>query len=93
MLIYLIRHDQSAFNAVHDPNKPDPMIFDSPITELGETQAKQARIEIEKLDIKRILSSIHFFIQIGFIRETSRMDGIGTLGCRGRGYCFSNSGI
>ena len=28
--IYLIRHAQSAFNAVHDdPNKPDPMIFDA----------------------------------------------------------------
>ena len=38
MTIYLIRHAQSAFNAVHDPNKPDPMIFDAPITELGETR-------------------------------------------------------
>ena len=57
MSIYLIRHAQSAFNAVHDPNKPDPMIFDAPITELGETQAKQARIEVEKLDIKHLIVS------------------------------------
>jgi len=57
MSIYLIRHAQSAFNAVHDPTKPDPMIFDAPITELGETQAKQARIEVEKLDIKYLIVS------------------------------------
>ena len=57
MSIYLIRHAQSAFNAIHDPNKPDPMIFDAPITELGETQAKQARIEVEKLDIKPLIAS------------------------------------
>ena len=55
MSIYLIRHAQSAFNAVYGPNKPDPMIFDAPITELGETQAKQARIEVEKLDIKQLI--------------------------------------
>ena len=57
MSIYLIRHAQSAFNAVHDPNKPDPMIFDAPITEVGEAQAKQARIEVEKLDIKHLIVS------------------------------------
>ena len=57
MSIYLIRHAQSAFNAVHDPNKPDPMIFDAPITEVGEAQAKQVRIEVEKLDIKHLIVS------------------------------------
>ena len=57
MSIYLIRHAQSAFNAVYGPNKPDPMIFDAPITELGETQAKQARREFEKLDIKNVIVS------------------------------------
>ena len=57
MSIYLIRHAQSAFNAVYGPNKPDPMIFDAPITELGETQAKQARREVEKLDIKNVIVS------------------------------------
>ena len=58
MTIYLIRHAQSAFNAVHDdPNKPDPMIFDAPITELGETQARQARNEVEKLDINNLIVS------------------------------------
>ena len=55
--IYLIRHAQSAFNAVYDVNKPDPMIFDAPITELGETQARQARNEVEKLDINNLIVS------------------------------------
>ena len=55
--IYLIRHAQSAFNAVYDVNKPDPMILDAPITELGETQARQARNEIEKLDINNLIVS------------------------------------
>ena len=57
MSIYLIRHAQSAFNAVYGPNKPDPMIFDAPITELGETQAEQACKEVEKLDIKNVIVS------------------------------------
>ena len=54
MTIYFIRHAQSAFNAVHDPNKPDPMIFDAPITALGETQAQQARDEVKQLDLKSV---------------------------------------
>ena len=57
MSIYLIRHAQSAFNAVYGPNKPDPMIFDAPITELGETQAEQACKEVEKLGIKNVIVS------------------------------------
>ena len=58
MSIYPIRHAQSAFNAVHDPNKPEnPMIIDVPITEPGETQAKQARKEVEKLDLKDVIVS------------------------------------
>ena len=57
MSIYLIRHAQSAFNAVYGPNKPDPMIFDAPITELGETQAKQVRREVAQLDIKHVIVS------------------------------------
>jgi broad specificity phosphatase PhoE len=55
--IYLIRHAQSAFNAVYDPKKPDPMIFDAPITTLGETQAQQARNEIQKLDLVNVIVS------------------------------------
>jgi broad specificity phosphatase PhoE len=57
MTIYLIRHAQSAFNAVYDSNKPDPMIFDAPITALGETQAQQARSEINQLDLKNVIVS------------------------------------
>ena len=55
--VYLIRHAQSAFNAVYDPNKPDPMIFDAPITALGETQAQQARGEVKLLDIVNVIVS------------------------------------
>ena len=57
MTIYLIRHAQSAFNAVYDPNKPDPMIFDAPITALGETQAQQARSEVKQLDLTNVIVS------------------------------------
>ena len=57
MTIYFIRHAQSAFNAVYDPNKPDPMIFDAPITALGETQAQQARDEVKQLDLKNVIVS------------------------------------
>ena len=57
MTVYLIRHAQSAFNAVHDPNKPDPMIFDAPITALGKTQAQQARSEIKQLDLINVIVS------------------------------------
>jgi broad specificity phosphatase PhoE len=57
MTIYLIRHAQSAFNAVHDPQKPDPMIFDAPITALGKTQAQNARDKVEKLDITAVIVS------------------------------------
>ena len=57
MAIYLIRHAQSAFNAVYDAQKPDPMIFDAPLTELGETQARKVRNEVERLDIKYLIVS------------------------------------
>lgn len=57
MTIYLIRHAQSAFNAVYDPDKPDPMIFDAPITPLGEAQAVQARAEISQLDLQHVIVS------------------------------------
>ena len=57
MTVYLIRHAQSAFNAVHDPLKPDPMIFDAPLTEFGKIQAKQARSQVQKLGIKTVIVS------------------------------------
>ena len=57
LTIYLIRHAQSAFNAVYDPNKPDPMIFDAPITALGETQAMQARAAVDQLALERVIVS------------------------------------
>jgi len=57
MTVYFIRHAQSAFNAVHDPRKPDPMIFDAPITELGKTQAQKARRRVKKLNIETVIVS------------------------------------
>ncbi|MFK7877977.1 MAG: histidine phosphatase family protein, partial [Paracoccaceae bacterium] len=57
MAIYLIRHAQSAFNAVYDPSQPDPMIFDAPITPLGEMQAKQARAKVQHLDLTNVIVS------------------------------------
>ena len=57
MTVYLIRHAQSAFNAVYDPKKPDPMIFDAPITELGEIQTQQARSEVKHLDLVNVIVS------------------------------------
>ena len=33
------------------------MIFDAPITKLGESQAKRARLEVEKLNIKNVIVS------------------------------------
>jgi len=56
--IYLIRHAQSKFNAVFDLNRSkDPMIFDAPITELGERQALDVRDQVAQLGIKRIIVS------------------------------------
>ncbi len=57
MTIYLIRHAQSQFNAVFDQDKPDPMIFDAPITELGKSQATNAREQIRHLELARIIVS------------------------------------
>ena len=57
MTIYLIRHAQSSFNAVYDANKPDPMIFDAPITELGKTQAQRAHSLVKQLDLKTVIVS------------------------------------
>ncbi len=57
MTIYLIRHAQSEFNAVYDADKPDPMIFDAPLSKLGEHQAVQAKTMLPELDISRLIVS------------------------------------
>jgi broad specificity phosphatase PhoE len=57
MTIYLVRHAQSTFNAVYDKTKSDPMIFDPPLTALGEMQVKQAQAEISQLDISQVIVS------------------------------------
>ena len=56
MPIYLIRHGQSEFNAAAH-HGPDPLIFDAPLTKLGEAQADRAREEVASLDIKHVISS------------------------------------
>jgi broad specificity phosphatase PhoE len=57
MPIYLIRHAQSVFNAIYDPGKPDPMIFDAPLSELGEQQAARTQAGIHQLKITRLIVS------------------------------------
>ena len=56
MPIYLIRHGQSEFNAAPH-HGPDPLIFDAPLTRLGETQADRARDEVADLGIRHVISS------------------------------------
>ncbi|MEE9320908.1 MAG: histidine phosphatase family protein [Granulosicoccus sp.] len=57
MTVYLIRHAQSVFNAIYDPDKPDPMIFDAPLSELGVQQAARAQAKIHQLAITRLIVS------------------------------------
>ncbi len=57
MKIYLIRHAQSEFNLVYDANKPDPMIYDAPLTGFGKKQAELARANFEDLGITRVMVS------------------------------------
>jgi len=58
MTIYFIRHGQSEFNAAFRDDG-DPMIFDAPLTALGQTQALQARDKVKDLGIKRVFASPH----------------------------------
>ncbi len=57
MTIYLIRHAQSEFNAVYNPNLSDPMIFDAPLSKLGIRQAEQTRQKIDELNISKVIVS------------------------------------
>lgn len=57
MTIYLIRHGQSEFNAAHRDGEPDPMLWDAPLTELGQQQALQARVEIADLGVIQVITS------------------------------------
>jgi broad specificity phosphatase PhoE len=54
MPIYLIRHGQSEFNAAPHHDK-DPMIFDAPLTALGQAQADQVREDVTELGIKHVI--------------------------------------
>ncbi len=57
MTIYLIRHAQSTFNAVFQAGQPDPMIFDAPLSALGERQANEARDKVAALDLRDVIVS------------------------------------
>ncbi len=57
MTLYLIRHAQSEFNAVFDPNAPDPMIFDAPLSALGRQQAAEASAKVATLNVSSVIVS------------------------------------
>ncbi|MCF6343829.1 MAG: phosphoglycerate mutase family protein [Devosiaceae bacterium] len=57
MSIYLIRHAQSEFNAAYQDDMPDPMIFDAPLSKLGQAQAIEARSEVAELSLKNVIVS------------------------------------
>jgi len=57
MTIYFIRHAQSLFNAAFDRDKPDPMIFDAPLSELGKSQAKKAGKNFSDIEINHVIVS------------------------------------
>lgn len=56
MTIHLIRHGQSEFNALFD-GTGDPMIYDAPLTPLGQEQAELARAHVAELEIEHIICS------------------------------------
>ncbi|MDA8747505.1 phosphoglycerate mutase family protein [Litoreibacter sp.] len=56
MTIYLIRHGQSEFNAVFKGSR-DPMIFDAPLTSLGQSQAEDTRAKAADLNVSHIICS------------------------------------
>lgn len=56
MSIHLIRHGQSAFNAVFTGDG-DPMIFDAALTPLGQRQAQEVRQRVAELGIREVVCS------------------------------------
>ncbi len=57
MSIYFIRHAESEFNAIFSPGDPDPIIFDAPLSPLGQQQAVDARQHFDNLNIKSLIVS------------------------------------
>lgn len=56
MTIHLIRHGQSEFNAAFT-GTGDPMIHDAPLTQLGISQAENARATVQALGIAHVICS------------------------------------
>lgn len=56
MEIYFVRHGQSQFNAAFK-GEVDPLIYDAPLTELGFSQAAEARNRFSKMKITRVITS------------------------------------
>lgn len=55
--VFLIRHGQSTFNAVHDETGIDPMLFDAPLSPLGMVQVESARQQLAALPAPDIILS------------------------------------
>ena len=55
--MYLLRHGQSEFNVIYGKTRKDPGIRDPKLTPLGKNQALNAAKSLEKLGLRKILSS------------------------------------
>jgi broad specificity phosphatase PhoE len=55
--IILIRHGQSTFTAHHEATGEDPGHFDTPLTDLGLAQAKEAGAVLEQTELDLVISS------------------------------------
>ncbi|MDA2813715.1 histidine phosphatase family protein [Nocardiopsis sp. RSe5-2] len=55
--VHLLRHGQSAFNAVYDQTGRDPLIFDAKLTPMGEAQAAAAADGVRRLAPELVVTS------------------------------------
>jgi broad specificity phosphatase PhoE len=55
--VHLLRHAQSAFNEVYAEGDPDPMLFDAPLSALGQAQVAEARAAFRDLRFDLIIVS------------------------------------
>lgn len=55
--VYLIRHAQSTFNAVHDSHGVDPGHRDAPLTPFGHEQVSAARRRVDGLTLDLVITS------------------------------------
>ncbi|WP_017622022.1 histidine phosphatase family protein [Nocardiopsis chromatogenes] len=55
--VHLLRHGQSAFNAVFDETGRDPLVFDAPLTPKGVAQAEEAADGVRRLAPELVVTS------------------------------------